>query len=671
MIVSGNQNENDMRCAVDQMRALIPLANADALLKYHDTSSLVSFCRQQAELFSKSNFLLFIPMPLNDAEVDFVGTMKRVFRMDDRKYIFIDENDKNRVNQLPVEKRQKLLDVFHDCFIPIHRGDNKKRSRELVEYNKSDKKRRLRDELNEKTIQLALKEQELQQKEELHQKELEILRLQLENKDLKIMSLEHGNAVSVPLLQNNSHYEQFVTTIGSWLNTNRYKQEYQNMVRNNNVNKFDDVFNNFQINDNMLYNSIKLTKTYDSRIRIAITLTYSYKLKRILKLISEQMYSKNDIIAVINQCPESYRIVLYATGDEEYFNHDMDRLNYSTIATHCHFIMISKAAAAEKWKVCLDNKLDAHTIPSMDLIAKYYPDARYFGPNTFMSYTMCLCVESNTITGTGNNKNCPFCENRVLALKQLEDCQISHQLKNCSTLAMCSNNEVDILLTLMTACKSKEKKRLVTQKFLFGTKKGCDDTMKLSENTLLRHANLSELKSGHHINGLRINSGLLAKTRRTLWEQMRSQLEKHVFCEFNHNVINIMSSIYNAQYMTPPDKVSSLIYDSDGKPFMDSKFDGSKKLKSTVFEDELYFSFEPTDSNTKILQHMLFVNEEKLKQSVFIQNSSNPYNFMQMDSFMPHLSNGQFLPNLQYPIQLPIHLTNINYNGTIQDYSGC
>ena len=203
---------------------------------------------------------------------------------------------------------------------------------------------------------------------------------------------------------------------------------------------------------------------------------------------------------------------------------------------------------------------------------------------------------------------------------------------------MLSNNEVDILLALMDACNGLEKKvtaTLSSHKFLFGIDKkappGNNTSLRLGDQTLLRHATTSELMEGQHINGLRINKPVYEVMRETVYSQMRLQFDKELFGAMDKTVFDLVSNIQGIQHGDTPPLISSLIYDSDGLPFLETKFDQKTKKPLREFDNELFFSFVEQPLTPRAIKQVQFFSQEMANQKLFI---SRHHNFMSSDPMM-------------------------------------
>lgn len=634
MIVSGNQDPSQIDAEFEQLKRALPFEDVANLLTHHQTHRLIEFCHHYSALFESNRIFarLAHDIQANDAFFDFLGQQKRIYALDQYRYIFIDREDRQRVKEMPVDQRNALLLSFNNFFeILPQQGGKKRASTTLIKREKADKISRLDDIVKWKdlSVALAVKDRELEYAQALHQKEKEILLLQLQNKEMEIYHLRcSNNNNNIPSLFKPNPIDIKIKSVDEWLGDNLYAQDFTVVSRANNFNKWDSMFTNPLINDFTAHNSLNFDTSY-GQIRLVVSLTYAYKLHLILERLAELSNRKQQVRALMSACPAAYTVVLYATGEGDMFSRVANEQNYATLATHCHFIMASKYLknAEDKWKIKLIESVDPRSIPSLELIDKYYPASTYFGQNTFMSYTMGLGAESCKVKGTGNNKNCPFCQLRVRMVKQTGECQISHQLKNCPALATLGNNEVDILLALMDACKGLEKKvsaALSSHKFLFGIDKKAPSSntmLRLGDNTLLRHATPEELLEGQHINGLRINRDVYKRMCETNYAQMRLQFDKELFGPMDKLVYDLLSNIQGIHHSYQNQEtplISSLIYDSDGMPFLETKFDQKTKKPLRDFDDELFFSFTLLPLSARALKQQQFFQEELQNQQLFI-----------------------------------------------------
>jgi hypothetical protein len=267
--------------------------------------------------------------------------------------------------------------------------------------------------------------------------------------------------------------------------------------------------------------------------------------------------------------------------------------------------------------------------------------------------------------GTGNGKNCQLCKSLAMSIKKTGSTQCSHHTNTCPLLAVLSNNEVDILNQIILACRHVEKKKtnpLPKLKFFFGlndkpalhrhkneakNKKNAKtglaeppvvaapsptDVMKLGESTLLRHATPEELLSGQHVNGLRLNRARYMRLRQEVYTNMRTHLDGDLlFGTMDPTVQQAIDELFGLQDVIAENGgrmplVRQLIYDSDGKSFIASKFDEAKRpLRNFTCsaeggdDDGLFFSFEPNTAPTpRMVAQSEFFQRAKLEQQMFV-----------------------------------------------------
>jgi hypothetical protein len=470
-----------------------------------------------------------------------------------------------------------------------------------------------------------------------------------------------------------------MTTVSGWIGENKYGQDLENRVVHN-IQKWADVFNNPEITPDMLYSKLKVD--IGDKCRLVVPLTYSYSLLKVLMLL-DMNNGKTEVL--VKACSHSYMITLYAT-DESVVPRDTANynrwLNAITIATHAHFMMAScyankteqfddggddddddggggngaKKKNRKKYVTCLNQRnRPPRMVSNYDIMDEYFPSTVYFGSNTSMCIGMGLhCKEVKNTTakkprkkktkvtksgggggtaangakadgvGTGNGKTCPLCQVPEKTLKpNKKEHRFSHQPRNCNLLATLSNNEVDILLTIMKLCRCVEKedakstRSIKRNKYIFGIplKTSEPDRMVIEHGTLLRHATPQEIVSGQHVNGLRIQKSIFNTLRKNVYQTLKLQFEGSVFEALEIHVASMVSNLEGMPFPIPP--VKDLIYDSNGSLLVDPT---TRKMSKDFNADTLYFSFDAQPQSDRTTIYMNTVELEKQMQHHFIKN---------------------------------------------------
>lgn len=637
LLLTGNQNETELCDEFDRLRSLIPLENVVNFLRYHRMETLIEFYQKNKKVFDESAMLVLLPFIVREKTYFFVeGIEKEIYEMDQRQYIFLSKQDAKRILQLPQERTNELSCRFKDCFTNIIH--TRKRKNNLIIAHDQDKRVRLMDDImnwKELHVKIAVQEKEIEMNRILYEKEIAFLREQLLQRDAVILNLNqsaHRVQQIPPNLVAPTPTTKRIHSVEKWIGDNQYDQDLSTIPLTNNFEKWTSLFENPLINDIMLYNAIRCHVIPNShKIILCIPLTYRYRLRDVINIVAEQcgLLNNPNIMKLMKLCPSDYSVVLYNTGEPPLLDEAPNRQNFATIACHCHFIVagVFLSKSETKWEPRLiDQPPQSYVIPDFDIMDRHYPASTYFGHRTYIWYNMGLCAKNLHTSGTGNNKNCPFCQTHQRICKQKDAFQIAHQVKTCFSLATLSNNEAHILLAIMNGCRDADKKRanaLSTHGFLFGVdKKVNKNAIHLNHNTLLRHATDEEIANGQHINGLRLNKHVYIEMRKDLYGDMLNQFEGKIFKNINPYVCSLMSYIYtDAPIALEKDTpVSSLIYDSRGLPFFDSKFDTitKKPLRNFENDDGLYFSLTQQPYSENMTTQAEFFSVERDRQNYFL-----------------------------------------------------
>jgi hypothetical protein len=393
----------------------------------------------------------------------------------------------------------------------------------------------------------------------------------------------------------------------------------------------------------LLHSQLKVSNENDARyrVRLSVPLTYRYSLKYVLQLIAEKCCRTKQFASVIGACPAEYQVVLFSTsfltvsseqpcgGDPNDPQHlarlcerveRNARLNAATLVTHCHFFCVTQELERSTdndkrdWVPLLQTKpASPLTTPSIELMEEFFPHAAQFGLFTSLTHNMTLSAtmvwdvpgKQGKGMRTGKNKKCPFCRSCDPTLLPAKTMRISHNVKNCSALAMLSDNEAEILVTLREACIQDSKlrsneKRLTQQLFIFGEpkKKSVPRKVLFDGHQLLRHATPEELALGEHIHGLRLNREIYAEMRKNVYASLRFQFEGRLFDTLNEHAADLARLLHDLP--SEVKTVASLIRGADGEHFLDSHFE-TRESRTPLREfgvDRLFFSL---DSRTRYL----------------------------------------------------------------------
>jgi hypothetical protein len=199
-------------------------------------------------------------------------------------------------------------------------------------------------------------------------------------------------------------------------------------------------------------------------------------------------------------------------------------------------------------------------------------------------------------------------------------------------MAMISNNEAEVILTLLDMCRGidNNKKRttvLRQHKFFFGIEKTQPnkDEWHLSSSTLFRYATAAEITSGEHINGLRLNRDLYKKQRKAVYDIIFLQLHGSLFGPIDQHLFSLCRELegFTEGALT----VRDIIHDTEGGNFYLTKYDALKKEPVRDFEyDPLFFSLAPPQITARLNAHIKTNDLEKMNQMNYINtvNAHHP-----------------------------------------------
>lgn len=667
----------------EKERPRLPIARVEQLFQYHTMESLQEFYARHRELLLRSTLLLVIPksaslmeMPEGCLGVSLVtGLQKPVYPLDTRLYAFLNATDQEIMKSRPRKERSEFLQLYQHCMFHILQAENAlmplKRKRDVALEQLQEVNTTYR-------IQLALaaqREQQLVTQNEL-EKQLLLERHEAEKQKLRDqLHIEYQNQQLFFLMQQQQQQQQLsgiqgagmgqpvrtqtvnrTVTMNDWLNKNYYTQD---LTRLNLINqsRWFNLFENVAINIETLYSNIIVDTSYGSHsIRLLLPLTYRYRLKRVLFVISASLKEnqRDSLQTIINACPDAYTVILYGGVNLPDLKH---RINCTILAVHCHLVMavdkINHQNAKKEGRFSLvlhDTNLPAHMSPSLDLLASHYPSSVYFGPGTFLTHDFTIPLvqhrpldansddndddnetrrqtkkqkKSRTTKpkeaglkgiGTGHGKCCPYCCFPARTLSQGDVYKESHQPINCPFITLCSRNEAEILEHIRLRCsaslgtKNSKKNKIATHKYIVGKEAKklarTDVVFAFDRTTVMRHATPEELDAGAHDNGLRLNRQRFVESCRDVYDTLKTQIDGPLFGELNVSVARSMSLFRDMEQDTP---LRSLLYDEFGEKFVKTRFhpETKKPLRTFDNDDGLYFSL---DSTQPYPQTMVCVN---------------------------------------------------------------
>jgi hypothetical protein len=307
--ISNNQQDDRVFEDFKLLEQSVPLENVVALLSYHQQQSLILFYWNNREVFENSLIMMAVPpsasvtLTSQCATIDFLGVEKPIYELDTRRYIFLDETDRNNVRELDDEKRLKFMHSMRNSLYNIvkvsmtEEEKKKKKKRRMTTdlaclEERSSKKERL-EKWKDLHVQLALKEEALKNQDIIHEKEKEILRLQLQNKDTELSYLRllvnnnnNNNNVlprEMPIGRSNVINAESMR-LTDWLDDSLYAQNLVPKNRVGNFFKWDCLFENPLITGNMLEQGLFINND-TGYLELHVPLTYHYHLRKIISLI--------------------------------------------------------------------------------------------------------------------------------------------------------------------------------------------------------------------------------------------------------------------------------------------------------------------------------------------------------------------------------------------------
>lgn len=655
----------------------LPVRGVDILRARHGSAALRDFYAQHAALF-ETNVLLVELIGAVETEHRFAGLCKPVYALGEGACIFIDAEDQRHLKSEPESVRRHLAMAYRDAIFQIEARhapsgtEIVKRPAEEVwqpyEQQPVTKRARLGDdsfervirENCEKAVTLALRDPQVAALRREHALELQVMhqqcQLAMQERELALwrqFGIGLGGANTPQLSATPT--PRGVRRVSEWLGENRYGQDLSQSPGFASLPTWAFLFGHEpRLTPQIMDAALSVESVGNGRVRLVVPLTYRYSLSRVIALLGARCRD-SAWHRCTAACDPRHQIVLYdnvapVDGDAEARQraHAHDVLNSDNLAVHLHMMMKAQeltqreqTRGTREWRLCLPES-EPRFAPALEIIAEHYPHAALFGPQTPLTHDMGLYLK-NTFggsgsggkkgkksgMGTGKNKKCPFCCVLARMTKQGEKAYSrSHQPKKCSMFALISNNEADLLLCLLHTLQASEAsdrhgESLLHHEFLFGAatpqKKG--DVLDLGRQTLLRHATETELLTGQHINGLRINSELLVALSRTAYAKMRQQFENSLlFGELDTAaaaLVEMLTGVTRVQGQIPA--VRALVRAGDGLPFLATRFVPQTKQPLRQFVGELYFSLETRPPISPTLgAHGAFVEREHAAQDAFL-----------------------------------------------------
>lgn len=579
--------------------------------------------------------------------------------------------------------------------------------------------------------QVALREVELQYHRQLLQHQSGVTVSNNNNNTLALVPISNGPIVADDASLIGPRNMTGITRVSEWIGRNRYGQEKHirdDRAVPSAFQKWDCMFDNPQIDSQLLHSQLRVSVEHGHRYRLEVPLTYAYNLRQVLQLLRDEAekrhrHSDRDHWdTLISTCPAEYRVVLHALDPYDKASADAEnQKNCVVMALHLHFVMQAprldrvESQGKDRWRTTLDSAPNhcARYVPDLSIVEEHYPSSLHFGTGTLLTFDLSVRVkyvmgtngnnkqklkkkttkkasppstpnsdkdpkttekrkkrDKKSGIGTGNGKNCAFCKSLALLTKK-EAKQISHHPDKCHALACLSNNEVDILNKLMQACRRGHPSGAVLSKLKFffgiGEKQKDKDLMHLSDSTFLRHATGEELRTGQHVNGLRINIPVLLAMREKLVNKMRAHLDNDLFGVLDTVVQHFVDAMDGMQDLIAANKgrlplVRQLFMDADGNSFIASKFDEQKKSKRLFVSgsastaaagqnDGLFFELDEMvvaqRVNPRITAQVEFFARERQYQAQFIATAIDRTSYLAPMVSAPSYTTGSslaFLP---------------------------
>jgi hypothetical protein len=548
-----------------------------------------------------------------------------------------------------------LRQYGHSMF-PI--GNGRKRS--------SDEMNR---QLQDTRIQLALarqREHDVEEKHDMekqllaqeHELEVQRLRIQFQQQQLDfVLRFQQQQQQQQPVQSTATTTTMSTTrnrtvTMNDWLYGKFYQQQ-QDVSRLSLVNatRWSNLFDNPALHaEQLLANTIVHGSLASRSVRLALPLTFRYRLRKVLSLLLQQQGSEAKAVQqIIDACPHDYTVILYGGVNVSPLKH---RINCTILALHCHLVMSVERMKTDTVRkqsrfspILHEATVPAYRQPSLDLMARHYPSSVYFGPGTYLTQDFTIPLkqhrpigsvaegeeddddeEDGEVTerqkkkqktaesgtkgiGTGHNKCCPYCCFPARTLSQGDVYKKSHHPINCPAIALASENEAEVLGHIRARClqsvqspPGKKKKRIAAHTFIVGKqtteKSGASlDSIvfQCGDNTVTRLATPEELDRGEHYYGLRLNRQRFTTMCRDVRETLKTQLEGALFGEL-HPVARRLMECFADMERDPVPPLRSLLYDEFGEKFMATRFPVESKKVPRVpvpeFAPSLYFSLD-------------------------------------------------------------------------------
>jgi len=500
--------------------------------------------------------------------------------------------------------------------------------------------------------QLALEQQHRLHQEQTHQLEKELMRHQYEAeihaRDMAFMQLQLSVAQQfqqspvdpaplsstttttmprITLLRPQPQAPQrLVHTVEHWLNAKLYGQDLT-AVQPPNAPKFHGFYDDSVV----AYDLIKLqlyTVQRHTTLLLNVPLSYNYRLTDALDALATNQNFVADLFRSMRaKCPADYTVRLLMNRVQHQMDgsvtviEEVNHRNVAVILFHLQACLLvydnntrakttsttTTTATGEKVKTKGKEKSQCRltmvkyeaTRPSasLEIMDAYYPECGFFGPQTYVSPTLCLRVRNPSELAKkgeysiGSGKTCRFClirDRTHTATTNKDVPQFTHFMKSCPHLAMLSNNKAVVLAAVQLACR--QNKDLRKHEFFFGK------NFTLTDSTLLRHATPEELISGEHVNGLALNEKEYLRMREDQHKQLQYQLKNSPLFGPLDARLHFLSRLLLQLPHTHTSTLASLMVSTDLQPFV---------LKPRSFEDgdNLFFSLAPDASlSTQLYQ---------------------------------------------------------------------
>jgi hypothetical protein len=480
----------------------LPVDRHAELLRHHTLASLARFYRQNRALVDSSDILMTLAEgpPLRGETYSFLGEEKEVYTLDSRQYVFLHAGDRARLAALPRPEllafmrahRGALFNILHhaattngaannskslvattmpqmlssgeasesgesgcammECCAEDEAVPSKKRGRSeyeraLVLCNaRAEESLALRRANVDLSVQLALRERELEEVARKNEAEKELLcaRFTIEMQSRELLFYRHfaasggaggvlGRSSSSSSLLGAGDYPRKVRRVSDWLGGHHYKQDLSNLRQQNSPRWFG-IFDNPAITPAMLHARLETDNDQGRqfKVRLAVPLTYRYSLRIVMQRIATACNRATDPMmrSLIDACPSSYQVVLYSTAlptlNIQWCESDMQlseqarlerfqalaarnaRLNCATLVTHAHFVRVAcdlnrrARADGEDWQIRMNNTPPLpFATPALELLDEFYPAPSHYGLATYLTQDMTFPV-TMTWEGSGS-----------------------------------------------------------------------------------------------------------------------------------------------------------------------------------------------------------------------------------------------------------------------------